>query len=171
MNYALHILTLVAIFGVLSGSLNLVAGYTGFVSIAQAAVFGIGAYASAVLSLRLDCPFLVSSLLAMAGAATAGFALALPSFHIRGDVFVILTFAFQFAVAGVFNNWVAMTRGSVGLYGIPPAAIGPWVLTSRQDYAILAVCVLGATQWMIWRIVQSPFGRVLMSIRGDEMLT
>ena len=59
----------------------------------------------------------------------------------------------------------------MGLAGVPPISLGPWIVSGRLAYAVAAIILLMVTQTILWRIVNSPFGRVLLSIRDDETLS
>ena len=123
MDYLLHILILIAIYSILVISLDLIAGYTGLLSIAHAAFYGIGAYATALLSLHFQTNFLINMIFGAVGAAALGVIVAFPSLRIHDDYFVIATFGFQMIVYSIFNNWIGLTRGPLGVPGIPGAGL------------------------------------------------
>lgn len=169
MDYALHILILFGIYAVLAVSLNLVAGYAGLLSIAHAALFGVGAYVGAVMALDWHTPFLLNmSCAALAGAAI-GSVIALPSLKIRDDYFVIATFAFQVMLHGLCKNLISLTGGPMGLPGIPRPTICGWNVSSHYEFLLLACCLLILITVITRRITSSPFGRVLQAIREDEV--
>jgi len=170
MTYLLHILILIGIYIILTTSLNLLAGYTGILSIAHAAFYGVGAYVAALMALRLHTPFLVNLILAVIASALLGVLVGFPSLRIKDDYFIIATFAFQVIVFSVLNNWVRFTGGPMGLPGIPQPVIilrisshGPFLLLTS---ALAILCF-----YLCRRIVRSPFGRVLKAIREDEVFT
>src|SRR3990172_11869182 len=106
MDYLLHILILIGIYVIISISLNLISGYTGLISLAHAAFYGIGAYVSALLALKFGSHFVVNMALAIILAGILGALIALPSLRIHDDYFVIATFAFQVITYSIMNNWV-----------------------------------------------------------------
>jgi branched-chain amino acid transport system permease protein len=168
--YLLHIFILIGIYVILSNSLNLLAGYTGILSIAHAAFYGLGAYVAALMALRLASPFLLNLVLAMAASAVLGGLLAFPTLRIKDDYFVIATFAFQVITFSILNNWVSFTGGPMGLPGIPQPKIG--ILFNSHGLFLLLTAVFAAISfWSCRRIVRSPFGRVLKSIREDEIFS
>ena len=171
MEYCLHILILIGIYVILTSSLNLIAGYTGILSIAHAAFYGIGAYTAALMSLKLHSPFLVNLLCAVALSGLLGALVAIPSLRIRDDYFVITTFALQIIIFSILNNWVSFTAGPMGLPGIPQPVILGWEVNSHPKYLLLSVIWAAAVLWACHRTVHSPFGRVLMAIREDEVFT
>ncbi|GAI89044.1 unnamed protein product, partial [marine sediment metagenome] len=121
MEYFYHILVIVTIYGILAVSLNIVVGYTGILSIGHAAFYGIGAYTSALLTLHTSVPFLPALICGAALAAVAGALLGLPTLRIRGDYLLIATLGFCEIVRSILKNEVQLTRGPLGLSGIPSA--------------------------------------------------
>ena len=123
MEYLLHILVFVGIYIILAASLDLLAGHTGLLSIAHAAFYGLGAYTSALLTVKAGAPFLVGVLGGMFVAGLLSLLVSLPSLRLVDDYFVIATFAFQVILFSVFNNWNELTGGPTGIPGIPQPAI------------------------------------------------
>ena len=129
MEYLLHILILICLYIILSTSLNLLVGYTGILSIAHAAFYGVGAYVAALMALRLETPFLLNLILAIVAAGVIGAIVGIPSLRLKDDYFVIATFAFQIIIFSVLNNLVDFTGGPLGLPGIPQPEIFIWQIT------------------------------------------
>lgn len=170
MEYLLHIMILIGIYVILSVSLNLIAGYTGLLSIAHAAFFGVGAYVAALMALKLHSPFLVNIICAAILSGLLGALVGIPSLRIHDDYFVIATFAFQVITFNVYNNWVSITGGPMGLPGIPQPMIFGVKISSHFSFLVIIALFCTLTFWIVQRIVQSPFGRVLKAIREDEVL-
>jgi branched-chain amino acid transport system permease protein len=171
LEYLLHILILIGIYSILSLSLNLLVGFTGILSIAHAAFYGIGAYVAALMALRLDTPFLLNIFLAMIAACVFGAIVGIPSLRLREDYFVIATFAFQIIIFSVLNNLVSFTGGPLGLPGIPQPNIFGYEISTHLEFLILVIILAGFTFWIANRVVKSPFGRLLKAIREDEVFT
>lgn len=169
MEYLLHILVLIGIYTILSVSLNLIAGYTGLISIAHAAFYGVGAYVAALMALSLHSPFLVNIICAVVLCGLLGALVGIPSLRIRDDYFAIASFAFQVITFSVLNNWVSLTGGPMGLPGIPQPTIFGIQISSQVGYLLLVGVFSALTLWVTHRIVRSPFGRVLKAIREDEV--
>jgi branched-chain amino acid transport system permease protein len=177
MEYLLHIAILVGIYIVLAVSLDLIAGYTGMLSIAHAAFYGIGAYCAALLALRVEIPifeslglsFLFGLACAVILCGIVGAIVGWPGLRIRDDYFVIATFAFQVITFSVMNNWVSFTRGPMGLPGIPQPIIFGWKVTGHWEFLLLVAIFCAIVIWTSRRIVNSPYGRVLKAIREDEV--
>ena len=171
MEYLLHILILIGIYVILAESLNLIVGYTGLLSIAHAAFYGVGAYVAALMALKIGSPFIINIICAIIVGGLLGGLVGIPSLRIKDHYFVIATFAFQVIAFSTLNNWVSFTGGPMGLLGIPQPIIFGWTVSSHWDYLLLVGIFTVLTCWICHRIVESPFGRVLMAIREDEVFT
>ena len=169
MEYLLHILILIGIYIILSTSLNLVVGYSGLLSIAHAAFYGVGAYVAALLALKLHSPFLLNIICAIILSGLLGAMVGVPSLRIRDDYFAIATFAFQVITFSVMNNWVSFTSGPMGLPGIPQPTIFGLEINTHYRFLVLIFILCMIVLWVCHKIVNSPFGRVLKSIREDEI--
>jgi branched-chain amino acid transport system permease protein len=169
MEYVLHILILIGIYVILSVSLDLIAGYTGLLSVAHAAFYGVGAYVAALLALEVHSPFLVNLACASALAGALGALVGVPSLRIRDDYFVIASFAFQVITFSVLNNWVSLTGGPMGLPGIPQPVILGWRISSHVGFLVVVVLLSAFSVCVVSRIVRAPAGRVLKAIREDEV--
>jgi branched-chain amino acid transport system permease protein len=171
LEYLLHILILIGIYVILAESLNLIVGYTGLLSIAHAAFYGVGAYVAALMALNLGSPFLVNIICAVMITGLLGALVGIPSLRIKDHYFVIATFAFQIIVFSIMNNMVAFTGGPMGLPGIPQPVIFGWVISSHIEFLFLVSAFAVLVFWVCNCIIKSPFGRVLMAIREDEVFT
>lgn len=171
-SYYLHIAVLSLLHVLLALGLNLIAGYAGQLSLAQAAFFGIGAYASALLMLNLHWSFWLA---APTGALLAGLvavAIGLPTLRLKGPYFVISTMGFGEIVRLIFLNWESVTRGPNGLTGIPapdPISLGFVTLSfeSRMESYYLILFVLFGVLILYYNLVHSRIGRALRAIRND----
>jgi branched-chain amino acid transport system permease protein len=169
MDYLLHILILICIYCIVGISLNLIAGYTGLISIAHAAFYGIGAYTAALLSLRFGTSFLLTIPAAIIVAAAIGFLIGFPSLRIRDDFFVIATFGFQVIIFSIMNNWMELTQGPLGLPGIPQPTLLGYKFSSHLDFLLLSLFFAVVVYLVSRRLVNAPFGNVLRAIREDEI--
>ena len=166
--YIQNLLIFGSIFSILSVSLNLSMGYTGLFNLGHAAFFAIGAYVSALLVLGLGFSFWVAILGAGLFAAVFGFLLSKPTMRLKGDYLALGTLGFAFIVEAVLKNWTEVTRGPLGIPGIPKPELFGFVFSSLESYLLLSVGFLALTIFVIHRTVNSPFGRVLKAIREDE---
>jgi branched-chain amino acid transport system permease protein len=169
MDYLLHILILINIYIIVGISLNLVAGYTGLLSLSHAGFYGVGAYTAALLSLKLGLSFLLTIPAAILVAAFVGLLIGWPSLRIRDDLFVITTFGFQIILFQIMNNWMELTHGPLGLPGIPQPEVFGYRISSHIDFLGLSVLLASLVYLVARRLTDSPFGNVLRAIREDEL--
>jgi ABC-type branched-subunit amino acid transport system permease subunit len=167
--YALSLVALVGIFAILAMSYDLVLGYTGMLSIAHGAFFGIGAYATALSLLRLGLPFWAALLLSFCVAAVVAALIAGPATRLAGDYLVVASLGFAVIVHRLMLNLTGVTRGSMGLPGIPPPTLFGHVFRSGAERTLVVCLVAAGCGLVVWRLAASPFGRVLKSIRDDPM--
>lgn len=168
MNYVLYVVSLVAVYGILTVSLNLVLGYTGILSVAHAAFMGIGAYATALLLTGWGFNFFLTLPVGLAIAGLVGAALAASTLRLRGDYYIIGSFGFQVIMYNIFLNWIDLTKGPFGIRDIPkPQAFGVAFGTPAR-YAVLTLAFLVVSVWVARRVGESPYGKVLRAIREDE---
>ncbi len=169
MEYLLHIFILIGIYVILAESLNLIVGYTGLLSIAHAAFYGVGAYVAALMALKVGSPFVINVICAMIVSGLLGGMVGIPSLRIKDHYFVIATFAFQVIAFSILNNWVSFTGGPMGLPGIPQPVIFGWTISSHFEFLLLVGAFVILVFSVCRVIVRSPFGRVLAAIREDEV--
>lgn len=168
MNLFLHLCVMIIIYIIFAMSLNLEVGYTGLFNFGHVAFFGIGAYTSALLTLQ-QVPFELSLLIALAMAGLWGFLLSIPSLRLRGDYFGIVTLGFGEIIRMVFQNEVWLTKGPMGLPGIPKPILFSYRFATLPQYLLLTLGFAALTFLILRIILRSPFGRVLRAIREDEV--
>ncbi len=168
--YFIHLAILVGIYLILALSLQLALGYTGLINLGHIAFFAIGAYTSALLTLN-GIPFIIAILLAGVISAFFGFLLSIPTNKLKGDYLAVATLAFTFVVYAVTLNWTSLTRGPLGLPGIPKPSIFGLSFSSNLSFLILTIIIALAVYFIIKRLVDSPFGKVLEATRDNELAT
>ena len=169
MAYLEHLLVLASIYIILSASLNIIIGLTGMLNLGHAAFFGIGAYISALLAKVIGLSWIASLIFGMIGAALAGVLIGIPCLRLRGDYLAIATLGFGEIIRAIMKNWVSVTRGPLGIPGIPKPELVGYRFASVNEFPLLSVVIMIISIWLIYRIIHSPFGRVLRSIREDEI--
>jgi len=169
--YLLHILVIAGIYIILTLSLNLILGYTGLPALGHAAFSCVGAYVSALLALNYGISPWIGLLIGAIAASLMGGVIAFPSLRLKGDYLALATFGFAVIVYSIAKNWVAVTRGPLGLPGIPTFSIGGFQLSSIWSYLILVALLVALTAFLLNRVANSPFGRILKGIREDEIAT
>lgn len=168
MEYLIHLAILFAIYAILGVGLNLVAGYTGLLSVTHAAFFGIGAYATALLSVNFGMNFFAAVLVGMAAAAVLAFLIGVVLSRLGGDYYVLGTVGFNFIVFSVMLNWFGLTRGPLGIAGIMRPEMFGFNFSSNASFLLLALAFLVLIYLISRFLADSSFGRVLKAIREDE---
>lgn len=170
-SYQINVLVLVLLFVLLVLSLDLLLGYTGYLSLAHHGLWAIGAYTTGLLTVKAGLGVWPAILFATLFTGVFGAAIAVPAFRVRGHYFALATLAIGELIRIVINNWVSLTEGPFGLTGIPSPAL-PVIgsIDSRIEfyYVTLAIVVLVILGFL--RLLRSPFGRCLRTIREDEDL-
>ncbi|RLI01262.1 branched-chain amino acid ABC transporter permease [Candidatus Bathyarchaeota archaeon] len=170
MNYIFHILTMINIYLILSLSLNILVGYSGLLSICHAAFYGIGAYISAILMTKLGINFFFALPIAIMGSMVLSLLVSIPSVRLKGDYFILTTFAFQIIVFDVLYNWVSLTKGPYGISGIPSPSFLGYLITGPVKYFFFSLIISILCFVFINIVLKAPFGQVLKAIREDETL-
>ena len=173
--YHLHTLIMAGVFAVLALSLNLLLGYTGQLSLGHAAFFGIGAYASALLSVKLEWSPWIGLLAAIVLPGLAGYGIGRLALKLRGAYFVLLTISFAGCVSLVSVNWMDLTNGPLGVPGVPPLEIGlPGLpalsLRTKSAYYYLVLAAVVLAYLLCLALIRSRVGRALVALRENETL-
>ncbi len=169
MEYLLHIFIISGIYIILTLSLNLILGYTGIPALGHIAFACVGAYTSSLLALNYGISPWIGLFIGACFASILGIIIGFPSIRLKGDYLALATFGFGVIVYSISKNWVDLTRGPMGLPGIPKFNVLGFELQPVWAYLILIIVFVFITTFVINRIVDSPFGRNLRSIREDEI--
>lgn len=167
--YLAHYLVMVGIYTILAVSLNLLVGYAGIFSLAHAAVYGIGAYASALAALKLGLGFWGGLVVAAVAGACAAALVGIPSLRVAGDYYIVASFGLQVVILTVFMNWTDLTNGHAGLVGIPRPRVFGLVIDNPFKYVVLSLALAALTYAVCRRLTGSAFGRTLRAVREDEI--
>jgi ABC-type branched-subunit amino acid transport system ATPase component/ABC-type branched-subunit amino acid transport system permease subunit len=164
--YYQNMIIISLVFAVGASGLNIITGFTGYVSLGQSAFIGLGGYTIGVLATKFDTvsPWLWVPVAGLVAAAVA-VGLGLVSLRSRGPAFVIITVAFLFLMQQVAVNWEDVTGGTAGLL-LPLPTWGIDVINWPFYYALVAI--LAVQLLMTWWIRRSKFGMGLIAIREDE---
>lgn len=164
--YLIHLIIIICIYIILAVSLNLVIGNTGYLNLSHIALFGVGAYVSAILTMN-GFPFWVSFILAGLIASLGSFLLILATKNLKGDYYALATLGFSFVLFSLASN-LKITRGPMGIPGIPRPELFGYVFQSNTSFLILIVGATILSVAFIYALVKSPFGRLLGAMRDDE---
>jgi branched-chain amino acid transport system permease protein len=169
LTYVWHLGVMVSLYVAVAISLNLVIGESGLLSVCQAAFYGIGAYTSTLLVMKAHSSFVVSIGGALVFAALAAICIGLPSLRLRGDYFVLATLGFQIILFSILYNWADLTNGPDGIPGIPPPQIFGMELANPARYFVASLAMTCIVGGLTFRLVKSPFGRLMKAVRDDEL--
>ena len=162
MNYLIHIITTIGIYALFALSFNIILGYTGLINLGHVAIFGIGAYTSALLTIQ-GVPYIIALPTAIIITIITGVILYTATRKLKGDYFALATFGFSFVIISLMSNLEWLTRGPFGLPGIPRPVSG------NISYLILTFTILIIITYLTTRLVRSPFGRLIEASRDDPI--
>jgi branched-chain amino acid transport system permease protein len=154
--------------------LDFVVGYAGQLNLGQSAFYGIGAYVSTLLIMRLGLPFWPAFVCGVVASAVSGMVLSLFAVRLRGHYLAIASLGFAVITYQVLLNWISLTQGPLGIYGIappPPFGLRGWQI-DFTDLANLFYLVAGfalLSYVLLDQLVRSPVGETLTAIREDEV--
>jgi branched-chain amino acid transport system permease protein len=169
MEYLLSLAVFAAIYTVAALSLNLLIGHAGIFSVAHATFFGIGAYATGILTTRAIGLFPLALAAGALVAAALGWVFARATLRVSGDYMVVASFALLVIFSQVFTNWTGLTGGGTGLPAIPrPGFVDGELLGANAWFCLLCIAVAAVMYFVSHRLVHSPFGRVLRALRENE---
>jgi len=175
--YVVYIITLIGVYIVASVSLNLTNGYTGLFSLGHAGFMAVGAYTASLLTFpvklrtifalsplpavlggaEFQWPFLPAVLMGGLAAAVLALIVGIPVLRLRGHYLAVASLGLMIVITALAINLRDITRGSIGINSIPKYTNIWWSYT----WALV-------TTYVIWRIVNSSFGRAMKAIREDE---
>lgn len=169
MNYILHLLIILNIYLILSLSFNLFTGYTGLITLAHAAFFGIGAYATAILVVQTQFNFFISLPLSIIITLGLAYCIGKISLAFKRYFFIVVTLGFQVIVYSILYNWKNLTGGPYGILGIPKPTLAGITFNQLWAFCLLA-CVITAMVFLFMKTLdQSSFCLYLKSIRENEL--
>ncbi|WP_396654877.1 branched-chain amino acid ABC transporter permease [Mesobacillus jeotgali] len=170
-DYFIHVMTLSFIWMIGVYGLNLLAGYTGYLSLAHAGFFAVGAYSLGLLTVKAQMNFWTAFVLALMITSILGFLVGLIALRTKEHFFAIYTLCVGYILYLVIDKWDSLTEGVRGLIGIPaPANIGPISFETPLSQYYLVLVILLVVILIVYRIVHSLTGRTYIAIRNSEDL-
>jgi len=170
--YVIYVVVLAMLYAILAGSYDLITGYTGPLTFCHGAFYGLGAYASALLTLKAGFSFWLafpaSGIIVFLFAAIVGY----PALRLSGHYFAVTTFFFGHFIYLVLLNTVKLTNGPMGLRDIPAPTSFLGInfhALSASYYLILVFGLLAVV--LLFLLVRSGVGKLLVSIRENEELS
>jgi branched-chain amino acid transport system permease protein len=170
MDYILNVLFLIGIYCIAGMSCNMIAGFSGILALSTGAFAGIGAYTVALLTIYLNAPFLLSVIIALAMSTIGGVLISYPSTKLKGDYFILTTFAFQIVISNTLNNWVSFTKGPMGVGNINNLSLLGLNLNNMMILFAIECFVVLLIFLIIRRLSVSSLGRLMRAIKEDEIL-
>lgn len=168
MEYLVHLAIFIAIYSILAMGLNLVVGYTGLLSVTHAAFYGIGAYTTALLTKFMGFNFFIALAIGVVNACIAAILIGLVISKLSGDYYALGSLGFNVIVFTILLNWQSLTRGPLGIPGIPRPSLFGFTFSSNIAYLVLAFSFAAFVYFACRFIVRSSFGRALKAVREDE---
>jgi branched-chain amino acid transport system permease protein len=168
--YLMGVIILTVINIVMVFSVNVIQGYTGKVSLCQAAFYGMGAYTSSILTLKFGWSFWVSIFAAGVVPAAVAVIIGWPVLKLKGYYLAIATLGLQMIAAMIFLNWNDVTNGSFGIRGIrPPDSLLGLQFGSNISYYYLYLALTFLVIAFLLSLKKSRYGRAFLAIRADEI--
>jgi len=168
MEYLIHIAILISIYTILGLSLNLVVGYTGLLSVTQAAFYGIGAYVTAILLTSTGMNFFLAMLIGMIITGIVALAIGFVLSKFKDDYYALGSFGFNVIIYSIFLNWQSLTQGPLGIPGIPRPTLFGFTFSENAWFLLLSVVCVAIIYFICHYITRSSFGRVLKAVREDD---
>ena len=162
---------MILLYVMLSQSLVIVAGYSGMISLAHAAFYGIGAYTTALLSVKLGLPFFVNLPIAIIISGMIAVMVSTIALRTVDDYFIIITLGIQVVIFSIMNNLMDVTNGPLGIPGIPSIKIFGFEFDSKISFLLLTIVLATLIYFFLRYITESPFGLVLKGLSEDEIFT
>jgi branched-chain amino acid transport system permease protein len=166
--YLLYVANTALIYVILAVGLNILLGYAGQFAFANAALFGIGAYATGLLQVRAGLPFSVAFPVGAIFTTLIGVLVALPALRLSGLYLALATLAFAQLTQWVMLNAEKLTFGAGG-FKVAPLAFTPLPLTNAQGVYYLSLVMAAAGVAVAWNTVRSSLGRALVALRDSEV--
>jgi branched-chain amino acid transport system permease protein len=170
-NYLIAMAVSAGIYALMALGVNVMWGFAGMVNLGLVGFFAVGAYTSALLTLKAGWAIAAGMAAGMIIAACVGAVVALVTVRLRGDYLAIVTLGFAETIRIVASNAIWLTNGTDGLSGIP----GPYRAALSPErfnllYLAIVALIVAVTYVVNARLRASPFGRVLRAIRDDEQV-
>jgi branched-chain amino acid transport system permease protein len=170
MNYAANLLSQTCVFIIEVAALDLLVGYSGILTFGHAAFIGIGAYTAAIVLTALGLGFISALLSTIAVSALLAFVVGAPTLRLSGDYFVLASLGFSIVASSVFQNWIELTNGPFGIYGISTLALFGVEASSATTFLGVTATVTVLVLLVKQRLVSAPFGVTLRALREDELV-
>lgn len=167
-DYMVKVVNTALLYSIIAISSNLLLGFCGQLDFGRSAFCALGAYWSAILSMRLGIPVEIAILSAGFFSMVVGFALGFISKKVGGDFVTLMTIGFNEIVRLLLQNLKDITGGTLGLFGIPSVSLFGFRLATHRQFYYFALVLLVISYILIRRLIRSKMGRAFQAIRDDE---
>ena len=161
LEYLIFFMTSMAFYTILVMALNLAIGFTGLINLGHMVFFGIGAYASAILTTH-GMPWYFALIIAGLVASLIGAIIAAITVRLKGEYFAMVTLGLVFIIIAISRNWISLTRGALGIPGVPD------IIRNNFYYMLFSWAVAGLSILFFYRLTNSETGKIFQAIRDDE---
>lgn len=173
--YILHIIILALLYSIMTTAYDLASGHGGIATFGQQAFLAIGGYTSALVSMYLGISPWLCLFISGFTAMIFGFLIGLPCLRLKGSYVSLITLAFGFITELVLTNWIELTRGPMGLWGIPSFSTIQagsikisFEMADKVNYYYLALVITLIILFIKYKLVKSNFGLAITSIKESQ---
>jgi branched-chain amino acid transport system permease protein len=167
--FYIRVLNVILLYSIITAGLSLLMGYAGQISLGHAAFFGLGAYGSGLLSVRLSISPWLALPMAIVGTAIISYAVGIPVLKLKGHYLAMATLGFGEIIYVVLKELDWLTGDPAGLIGIPPFSLGEFSFISSVSQYYMTWVSFGLVLILSVSLINSRVGRALRAIHGDEM--
>jgi branched-chain amino acid transport system permease protein len=167
MEYIIHLIVLCLIYSLLVSGFNISFGMGRLLNFSHVASYGVGAYASAILSVDYSWPFWACLLASAIVCALFSLSLGAVSLRLTRDYFAIGSLAFSFLISALFINWKELTRGVLGIPGIPRPIFFGGFFKDNIDFMVGLACFTVVMLFLLYKITNSRLG-LLLKAQGEQ---
>lgn len=166
-NYYMRFAIIIYIYIILAIGYDISAGYCGMLTLSAAAIFGAGAYASAIAIVTFQMPFFVGMLAAMAVTGLISLSISLPAYKVKGHYLALISLGILEIVHRILNDWTSVTQGAAGFF-LPSWTIFGISLTNYSKYYVVLFFLILAILFE-WGLIKSHWGRDFIAVKNDEI--
>jgi len=166
-NYFLRFAIILFIYIILSIGYDISSGYCGMLTLSAAAIFGVGAYASAITITTLKMPFLVGMLVAMVATGLISLLISLPAHKVKGHYLAMISLGILEVVQRILNEWSSLTQGAAGFF-LPKWSIFGMELSNYAKYYVIFFFLI-LIMLFEWGLIKSHWGRDFIAVKDDEV--
>lgn len=167
-NYIRGVLARIIVYAAMASGLNIINGYSGQSCLGIVGFTCIGAYSGAILTTVFELPFLVCLIITMLLCMVAGFVVSIPTLKLNGMFLSIITLGFSEMMRLIALNWQKVTKGPLGIKGIPIVELFGYKIKSGAPFYYLALVTLLVVVCLLNRLLKSRVGRAWIAIREDQ---